>query len=279
MHRRPRGLWQTAAAWIYLTVLAWTAAGPPDTQAAPVDLFPRAAAGYVVAVDDEIRWARHADAPRPPASLTKVLTALVLLEHGWQPQAIVTVSPRAAGVEGTRLRLRAGERVRAGDALAAMLVASANDACLALAEHTAGSASAFAARMNARAAELGLTHSFFVHPCGLDAPGQVSTPADLLKLTRAALALPEFARIVALERGELRTLDGRRLAYRTSNALLGRVPGAVGVKTGYTARAGKCLIGVVRRGTTRVIVVLLDAADRWWTASILLEEVFRESGT
>jgi len=252
--------------------------GSAGAVTAPVDLFPRAAAGYVVAVDDDVLWARAADVPRPPASLTKVLTALVLLEQDWQPDAWVTVGERAAKVEGTRAHLRAGEQLKARDALGAMLVASANDACLALAEHAAGSRAAFVVRMNRRAAELGMTHSHFEHPCGLDDPRQVSTPADLLRATRTALSLPEFERIVALDHVSVRTRAGRDFSLHTTNALLGRIDGAAGVKTGFTSHAGKCLIGMVRRGGKRVIVVLLNAADRWWTASILLEEVFRAPG-
>ena len=240
-----------------------------------VDLFPRAAAGYIVAINGKPRWARAPDSPRPPASLTKVLTALVLLEQNWQPHAEITVSPRAAAASGARLGLRAGDRAYAAELLEAMLVASANDACLALAEAAAGSAQGFVKRMNERVAALGMTSSHFEDPCGFDQPRQVSTPNDLLRLTEAALALPIFMQAIAQARGEVHTLGGRKLAYATSNLLLGRLDGARGVKTGQTSNAGRCLIGLVTRGTTQVIVVLLDSPDRWWTAAVLIEEAFR----
>lgn len=240
-----------------------------------VDLFPRAASGYLVAVNGQPRWARAPDAPRPPASLTKVLTALVLLEQDWQPHARVRVSARAAKASGSRLGLRAGEHAYAVELLQAMLVASANDACIALAEGAAGSTRAFVARMNARAAALGMAASHFEDPCGFDQPRQVSTPNDLLRLTEAALVHPAITDAIAQARGDVHTLGGRKLAYTTSNLLLGRLDGARGVKTGHTSNAGRCLIGLATRGTTKVIVVLLDAPDRWWTAAVLIEEAFR----
>jgi D-alanyl-D-alanine carboxypeptidase (penicillin-binding protein 5/6) len=199
----------------------------------------------------------------------------VLLEQNWQPLAQITVSERAGRSSGARLGLHRGERVYAGELLEAMLVASANDACLALTEAAGGTAQAFVARMNERAASLGMSASHFEDPCGFDQPRQVTTPNDLLRLTAAALALPVFARAIAQARGEVHTLGGRKLTYATSNLLLGRVDGALGVKTGQTSNAGRCLIGLVTRGTTQVIVVLLDAPDRWWTAAVLIEEAFR----
>jgi D-alanyl-D-alanine carboxypeptidase (penicillin-binding protein 5/6) len=255
-----------------LLVLFATAASASDPA---VDLFPRAASGYIVAINGKPRWARAPDSPRAPASLTKVLTALVLLEHHWQPHAEIVVSPRAGHAPGARLGLRAGERVYAAELLDAMLVASANDACLALAEAAAGSARAFVERMNQRAASLGMTASHFEDPCGFDQPRQVTTPNDLLRLTEVALSHTAFAQAIAQARGEVHTLGGRRLSYATSNLLLGRLEGAQGVKTGQTSNAGRCLIGLVTRGTTQVIIVLLDAPDRWWAAAVLIEEAFR----
>lgn len=245
-------------------------------QAHPVDLFPRAAASYLVAIDGEVRWARDAGKRRPVASLAKLLAALVVLDGtAWRPDTVVTVSARAARVEGTRLGLRAGERVRADELLGAMLVASSNDACFALAEHAAGSAAAFVARMNARAAVLGLVDSHFEHPCGLDRPGQSSSAADMLRLANAVQADARLMAWAAREVGDVRTFGGRRLHYRSSNLLLGRLDGATGLKTGTTTLAGHCLIATVQRGGHAVTVVLLDASDRWTNAAILIEEGLR----
>src|ERR1700689_694501 len=133
------------------------------------DPYHRSASAYAAVLDGEMLWASNIDVRRAPASLTKLLTALVVLDSDWQPDAMLSVSHDAAHTKKPRVGLRTGENIRADDALTAMLMHSANDACLVLAEHAAGSVEAFAARMNARAAALGMQDSHFVHPCGLEA--------------------------------------------------------------------------------------------------------------
>ena len=238
------------------------------------DRFPKAASSYLVAIDGRVVWAREPDRPRPPASLTKIMTALVVLERGWNADAPVKVGAKAAAETGSTAGLRAGETLRAGDLLTAMLVASANDACVALAEHAKGSEEAFVAAMNARAVSLGLAATHFENACGHDAPGQLSSARDLALLAEAALSHPEFARAVALQSADVKTSRGRRLHLRSGNHLLGNSPGVAGVKTGYTPAAGKCLVVVAARDDVRIVIVLLDAADRWWTAAALVEEAF-----
>jgi D-alanyl-D-alanine carboxypeptidase (penicillin-binding protein 5/6) len=258
----------------FLLGAALAAATPIPIDGAALDRFPKAAASYLVAINGQVVWARMPDAPRLPASLTKIMTAVVLLDGGWRPDAPVIVSRRAAAATGSRAGLREGESLRAGDLLTAMLVTSANDACIALAEHASGSESAFVAEMNRRADAMRLTATHFENPCGHDAPGQRSSARDLLVLAEAALAHPEFARIVALSSAELKTARGRGITVKTGNHLLGSVQGAAGVKTGYTSGAGKCLVALAQRDGKRVVVVLLDSDDRWWTAAALVEEAF-----
>jgi serine-type D-Ala-D-Ala carboxypeptidase (penicillin-binding protein 5/6) len=259
-----------------VTALAVVAVAALLAGADPVERFPDAAPSYLVAVDGNLLWARAPDAPRAPASLVKMLTALDALES---PPAgeWLTVSPRAAAATGTRVGLRAGEKIRVKDAVAAMLVGSANDACLAVAESLSGSGAAFAKRMNRRAAELGLPGTRLVDPCGHDAPGQRATARDLWTLARVALRNPEFRRMVALPSVRLETRDGRVLEVRSSNVLLGRLPGADGVKTGFTPEAGKCVVVHAERSGHEVLVVLLGAPDRWWTAAALVERAFAET--
>ena len=247
-------------------------------RAATVDAYPAAAASYLLVADGAPLWAHAPTLRRGPASLAKLMTALVLLDDGWQPQATITASRRAVAVDGTRLGLREGESLRAQDALVALLVRSANDVCVALAEHDAGTIEAFAARMNARAAKMGLVDSHFVHPCGLDAPGQHTTASDLLKIAQAALERPQVAAIVPRASARVTTLGGRTIGMHNGNELLGRVDGVFGMKSGYTSGAGKCVIAVAEHDGHRVWLVMLDGHDRWWAAAGMIEAAFRWVG-
>ena len=238
------------------------------------DPFPGAGEAYLVKRDGRVLWARAADRRLPPASLAKMMTALLALERG-ALQEIVTVGPGAARAGGARLGLRAGERLRAADLLAATVVRSANDACRALAEHLAGSAAAFAQRMNARAAALGMRDTRFADPCGHDRPQQYTSAADLAVLAEVLMREPEYLRLARTPKITLRTVDGRRsFAAANTNALLGRYEGALGLKTGYTGQAGNCLVALAERNGVRVLVVLLNAPNRWWNAVGLLERAF-----
>jgi D-alanyl-D-alanine carboxypeptidase (penicillin-binding protein 5/6) len=242
------------------------------------DPYHRSASAYAAVLDGEMIWASNVDVHRAPASLAKLLTALVVLDTGWQPDALLSVSHDAAHTKHPRVGLHTGDSIRADDALAAMLMHSANDACLALAEHAAGSLDAFAARMNARAAELGMQDSHFVHPCGFDAEGQYSTVNDLLRLAKAAHADPRIAQITAQERATIVSATGRQLTFKNTNQLLGRLGGVVGMKTGYTQHAGHCLIAVAEQSGHRVWLVLLDSPRRWWTAHRIITDAFAAAG-
>ena len=190
---------------------------------------------------------------------------------------IVTVGPGTAQATGTRLGLRPGERYVAGDLFTAMLVRSANDACRALADWKGGDLASFVARMNARAAELGMKHTRFANACGHDAPGQASSVRDLALLARAAIAQPRIALDARRLRYTLRSQAGRQFTMDSTNALLEQVPGAIGLKTGYTPGAGRCLIALAQRDGHEVLVVLLHAPDRWWDSVALIELAFDEA--
>ena len=219
------------------------------TANAPADIYPTAAAAYAVAVDDQIVYSRKLDTPRPPASLTKLLSALVILDHNWNADAPVQISEHAATVQGSRVGLRSGDAARAGDLLTAMIVRSGNDACLAMAEHVGGSEEGFVKLMNQKAQAIGMSSSSFRNPCGLDNDEHLSTARDLLTLARVAAAHPEIAQRANSLRGEFRTLNSnRRIQFKNTNAILGREPDTVGLKTGFTNKAGKCLIALAEHG-------------------------------
>ncbi len=239
---------------------------PPAAPAVP-DPYPDIAAAYAMSVDGRLAWAGNPDLPRPPASLSKLLTALVLLDADWDPDAAVRISAAAAGIEGSRIGVRGGEVLRAADLLTGMLVRSGNDACLALVEHTAGTMPAFATWMNQRAQALGMHASHFVHPCGLDAPGQHTTARDLLRLGEAARRHPQITARAAMASASITTLGGRHLRFGNSNALIGRHPEVTGLKSGFTRRAGECVIALAARDGHTVLLVMLGAEDRWWEAT------------
>ncbi|MGZ8447590.1 MAG: D-alanyl-D-alanine carboxypeptidase family protein, partial [Candidatus Deferrimicrobiaceae bacterium] len=174
--------------------------------AGPGDPFGNVAAAYLVKVDGREVWARNADAPLPPASLTKMMTALLVLERG-DLRSVVTVSRAASRETGTRLGLAPGDRMSVLELLAATLLGSANDACHALADHVAGSEKRFIDRMNARAREMGLSNTRFANACGHDAPGMRSTARDLALLAETAMGNPVFAKMAGLEDGWISTVD------------------------------------------------------------------------
>jgi D-alanyl-D-alanine carboxypeptidase (penicillin-binding protein 5/6) len=238
------------------------------------DPYHNSAVAYAAVVDGELLWGKNVDMQRAPASLTKLLTALVLLNSDWNPDAWLSVSHEAAHTTHPRAGLHTGDEVRADDALQAMLMHSANDACMVLAESAAGSIQAFAVRMNAMAAKLGMSSSHFVHPCGFDAEGQYSTVNDLLRLAKAAHANPRIAQIVLQEEAEISVAKGRKLSFHNTNLLLGHLGGVMGLKTGYTAQAGHCLIAVAEQTGHRVWLVLLDSQRRWTTANRIITDAF-----
>jgi len=208
----------------------------------------------------------------PVASLTKIMTAMLVLERA-RPEDVVVVTPEAAGngltVGVSELGLRAGERVRVEDLLYALMLQSANDAAVALAEHVSGSVEAFIADMNVRARRLGLRDTRFFSPSGLDDRG-FSTVADLLTLTAAAYRDPRFATIVATRTREIPAPEGETpRVVQNRNVLLWLYPGAVGVKTGFTTPAGFCIVAVAERNGVRLAAVVLGGAN----------EVFSEAAT
>ncbi len=256
-----------------LAFAAWLLAAACLAQAAE-DRFPWIAAAYVVKRDGALLWAGAPDARLPVASLAKMMVALVALERGATERAL-EVSRAAARETGARIGLRAGERLREDDLLAATVIRSANDACRALADALGPGAARFVETMNRRAAELGLANTHFVDPCGHDRAGQYSSAADLARLAEAVMRLPGYLSLAGRARMTIRSTDGRRrYVLHNTNALIGRYRGALGLKTGNTGAAGHCLVVLAERGGVRVLAVLLNAPNRWWNAVGLLDRAF-----
>ena len=215
----------------------------------------------VDAVNGKVLWTRNADAPRPIASTTKMMTAILLLERGHLDD-VVTAPNGVQYLPDSSLHLRPGEKLTLRDLLYALLLRSANDTAVTGAVYLNGSVPAFAQQMNLKAKEIGATHSHFVTPNGLPAPGHYSTAADLAKIACYALnTLPQFNEIVRTPLYRVhRSIDTRDVWVKnTATTFLKKFPGADGVKTGYIHAAGHCFVGSATRGGWRLVAVALNS--------------------
>jgi serine-type D-Ala-D-Ala carboxypeptidase (penicillin-binding protein 5/6) len=236
--------------------------------------FANPPSSYLLQVNGRTVREINPDSRRAPASLTKIMTALIVLEK-CRPDEVVTVSRRAARETGSRIGLRRGDRLTVRDLLAAALIASANDAARALAEHTSGSQKAFVALMNTRARALKLQNTRYTNACGHDDPGLYSSAHDLSILAERALQQPLFADIVATRSMRITTVKGgRSFQLKNVNRLIGRYPGALGVKTGTTPKAGQCLVALAKRNDRKVLLVIMNSRHRWQTAPAMLDAAF-----
>ena len=196
------------------------------------------------------------------------MTALVALESA-PLQQVVKIDRRAV-VHHSSYHFSAEEQFLLRDLVTAMLVASANDACEAVAWHIGGDDKRFVEMMNERAVRVGLQSTHFANPCGFDAPGHYSTAADLAKLTEQALQQPFFSMMVRTVVRDISTVDGtRQISLQSTNELLVD-PDVSGVKTGYTSKAGRCLIASMFKDGHRLLLVGLNVQNRWEQATELL---------
>lgn len=228
---------------------AQAATAVPGVSAQAYILYDAESGTVLAACNDEQRL--------PCASTTKIMTALVVLDT-LPLDTCVTITAEQVRVEGSRMYLRVGETVTVSDLLYGLLLASGNDAALALAEAAAGSTEQFAAQMNRKAAELGLNHTHFTNPSGLHEPEHYTTARDLAVLMAAAMQNPVFAAMTGTREA---VLTGRTVVNH--NKLLHQVNGVDGGKTGYTKAAGRCLVSTARRCNRRLIAVTLNAPDDW----------------
>ncbi|HMN99408.1 MAG TPA: D-alanyl-D-alanine carboxypeptidase family protein [Miltoncostaeaceae bacterium] len=223
-----------------LAVMAILLAAVPGLAAAPRIAAP----AYIVLnpATDEVLAQRAADRELPMASTTKIMTALIVLERADLDDTF-TVPPEAVAVGGSTARLEEGEQISVRDLLTGLLVASGNDAAVTLADGVAGSQAAFVRMMNARAEELGLRHTHFANPHGLDAPGHHSSVRDLVTLAEVAMENPVFREDVASRRATIPGPGGvGERPLESENELLDIDPEADGVKTGMTDGAGYALV-------------------------------------
>lgn len=232
----------------------------------------------VVDGDGTVLYSRNADTPMAMASITKVMTAVVALESGipldttWTVTDSVTELDPASSVIG----YQPGDQTTLNQLLHGLLVHSGNDAAVCIAELVAGSEESFVGLMNEKAAELGLANTHFANSHGLDADGHYSTAADLVALARRAMQLPLFASIVGAPSVDVE-VSGVSTTFASTDILLTTYPGMRGIKTGYTANAGRAFLGLATRGDETVYVVVLGTnseEQRWADTTALLDWAF-----
>ena len=221
-----------------------------------------------------VLFEQNADMHLPMASTTKIVTALTVINHA-NLDEMVEVSPKAVGIEGSSIYLRAGEHLTVRELLYGLMLRSGNDSAVALALHVAGSIDAFAEMMNETAKNLGCVDSHFVNPHGLHDDEHYTSARDLATLTCVALANPDFQEIVATKTVRISNegMEYDRVLLN-KNKLLTNYDGADGVKTGYTKKAGRCFVGSATRDGMQVVVVVLNCGPMFEETADMLNVAF-----
>lgn len=273
--------WRNRAAALGLS-LCLVGALCPVAQAAGPEVSAQSAV-VLTADTGAVLFEKDGHTPRPVASTTKIMTALLALEAAQeQGDPLVDITQEMVEVEGSSMGLQAGDSISLTGLAAGMLLASGNDAANAAALYLEGSLESFAARMNQRAAALGMEDTHFVTPSGLDGEdaqglGHLSTAYDMALLARAALEDQAFRQLcsspsLAVEFAE----PVKRVTYTNHNKLLAQYQGCVGVKTGFTKEAGRCLVSAAERDGALLIAVTLNAPNDWEDHTALLDYGFSQ---
>lgn len=251
--------WRTRVLMCLFLVLLCGRAGAMSAQSA-----------VVIDTDTgEVRYEHNADAVLPMASTTKIMTAIVAIEQG-DIDRTYTVKPEYTQTEGSSMYLTPGETVSIRDTLYGLMLMSGNDAALAIAGECGGQ-EAFVQAMNDKAEALGLTNTHFENPNGLDGDTHHTTARELAELTAYALQNPDFREIVSTKNI---TCAGRTMVNH--NKMLSLYKGAIGVKTGYTKKCGRCLVSAAERNGRTLIAVTLDDPDDWNDHCTMLDEAFAQ---
>ena len=239
----------------------------PKTNSRRYIVYDRISKSMIIGKNEDIKSAM--------ASTTKIMTTIVILEKADLNEK-VTVSAKAGGTGGSRLGLKRGDKASVRDLLYGLMLRSGNDAAVALAEHVGGSVKGFAELMNEKAIELGLTNTHFVTPHGLDDANHYTTALELAKLTDYAMDNETFAKIVGTKSTTI-YINNQSRQINNTNELLGVLNGVVGVKTGFTNNAGRCLVTETKRNNMDIITIVLGAdtkKDRTKDSVNLIEYTF-----
>ncbi len=223
------------------------------------------------ASEGTVLYSKNADSRLPMASTTKIMTALIALEYGNLDRSYV-IPDAAVGIEGSSIYLVRGEKLTLRELIYALMLESANDAAQAIAIIIAGSVEAFADIMNSRAEELGLDNTHFTNPHGLDHEEHYTTAYDLARLASFALKNEAFEEIVSTNKKTIPFNNGEGTRVLVNhNKMLRTYDGAIGVKTGFTKRCGRCLVSAAQRDGLTLVAVTLNAPDDWRDHTAMLD--------
>lgn len=246
----------------------------PQPQIKKDAVEPELTAKSVYAVDldsGKVLLSKNPEMPILPASTTKMATALVALES-YQLEDVVTIGK--VKIDGQKIGLLEGEKISVRDLLNGLLVASGNDAAEVLASNYPGGRESFVEKMNELAKTLGLENTHFVNPTGLDEYLHFSTAKDLVTIASFAVQNPVIAEIVRTQETSTASLNMRAHKLSNINQLVGKVPGVVGVKTGWTLNSGESVITYINRDNKRVMIALMGSGDRFGETEVLIDWIF-----
>jgi D-alanyl-D-alanine carboxypeptidase len=247
---------------------------PPTALGIPAPYISAHSSLVLDLTTDTVLFQKFPDIKLPIASTTKIMTALVAVEH-FQPSDPLT-SNIGATISGSRIGLSSGEVLTFKSLLYGMLLNSGNDGAFTIAENYPGGVGGFVVAMNKKVTDLGLVNTHFDNPAGFDSPNHYSSAADLAAITKEALKHPELVKVFATKETEVLSIDKRYDHKLTNlNKLLSSVQGVLGVKTGFTDIAKENLVGLVERDNHRVLTVVLGSDDRFGETTKLIEWTYQ----
>ena len=244
----------------------------PFTVKAENGLYTSAVGGCVLETTTKrVLFEKNKDKKLAMASTTKIMTAITAIENCDDLDEKFEISPKAVGIEGTSLYLRKGDVYSTRDLLYALMLISGNDASVAIAEHVAGSTSEFVTLMNELAKKIGTKNTHFANTHGLDADGHYTTAYDLALITSYALENDTFREIVSTKNTKITNGEGENRYLKNKNKLLNTMEGCIGVKTGFTDDAGRCLVSAIEKNGLRLVCVVLNCGPMFEESKLLLE--------
>ncbi|MDD3168569.1 MAG: D-alanyl-D-alanine carboxypeptidase [Eubacteriales bacterium] len=226
----------------------------------------------------EVLFEKNADQKSYPASITKIMTALLAIENG-SPDKPVKISENAAGVEGSSIYLAPGEKISLRDLVYGLMLRSGNDAAIAIAEEIGGSKSSFVIMMNKRAREMGACNTNFVNPNGLHDPEHYTTARDMAMISKAAMKNPEFKKVASTKSWVTDRGEGKYNYFYNKNKVVYQYDGGTGIKIGYTKAAGRTLVASSERNGMELICVVMNAPDWFRDTYALMDFAYQQYET